>query len=97
MTAKPFVDSDEWLTDPLVWDDAIEVHFIPGVRVLIKERKVIQWDDKPRHGFNIWIGDNPQSHSAVIVVEHPDKTVMICSDHDDECQCKKIVRQWMAL
>lgn len=83
----------EWLTDSLDWDDEkIDGPFIDGIPTQIRPRKVVAYDDQPRHGFNVWVGKDAPEHSGVLVVGEK----MFCSDHDDDCICKKVIRKYMA-
>ena len=89
--------SDGWLTDNLEWDNGaewIDAPFLPGVPVRIQEKKVIQWDDRPRWGFNVWIGKDAPAHTSVLVVEG-ERQKMYCSDHDGDCDCKRVVGHFL--
>lgn len=90
--------SDNWLTDDLTWDEGekFDAPFLAGIPVRISEKKVVQWDDNPRYGFALWIGEKPEAHSMVLVVERPKRTDYTCSEHNEGCLCIQVVRAWMA-
>ena len=87
--------SNDWLTDPIEWPDgSFDAPFLDGIPARLMERKVIQWDSKPRQGFKLWL-NNEESHSGLLVVGEGKEQRIFCSDHDDDCTCKAVVRAYL--
>jgi hypothetical protein len=90
--AKAF---EQWLH--AVTDDSPEIDapFLPGKRVRIREKKAFRWpwDRGEKRLFSVSIDD---VMAAVLYTATPDATFYICSDHDNYCDCKKVVAAYIA-
>ncbi len=80
------------------WEPAVQsvdVPFLPGHRVRIRETRAIPYDTNPRRWFRVTIDDaDPVS---VVWVKYPDRELLICDEHDvaEDCDCKRIAAAFM--
>lgn len=76
-------------------DGSVDVSpLLPGRVVRIRERKVVQYDEKPRRGFYVSIDEG--KNVSVLAIEHPTETQFLCVDHGvEDCDHKRVVRRYI--
>jgi hypothetical protein len=69
----------------------LDVPFLPGHSVRLTERPAFRWptDRGVKRFFRVWI--DKRDHSAVLHHVTDGVIRLTCSDHDNYCDCKRVV------